>query len=1583
VPDGQIGSDQTWGPDGSPYVVDGTVQVGAGTTLRILPGTVVKFVPTKEHNPANLNLSRISVWGGRLVADGTEADPIVFTSVHDDTVGGDTDGSGPAPARGDWLDIRFSSPKAVETETPVSVIDNARFRYGGEGSGGTYCTGGRVIDVTSNGRVRVSRSEFTDAEFGAVSFAALKPGVGVASLTSSRIADSGCGGQLNGGDVVGNVFDASLDYRSLQSVWPQNLRMYGNWLYDEPWVQGGTELGREQADVRNNALLGGFSNAPGTDHDHRDLAYNWWGPNPSQPTGCYDFDTTYIPDVTLGGSACTDIGKLTIAGYFTKVTPMLASAPPLPQVGIGADPSAPTPVPDGQTYGVAWRGSEYAYRPAGTQSDPVSSATGSFVATETDAAVAAVGVPLVATRTYNSADTAVGWLGKGWSFGYQVTLTESGDGSTVVFRAGDGQRVSYGRQPDGSYLGAPGATADLHRNAEGSWQLTTRGQLRHTFNPSGRLLSVLDRNGQGVRFGYDADSRLTTASNGTRSLRFTHNGTGDRITGIELPDGRTVGFGYTDGLLTSVTDPAGATTTYGYDGQGRLTTVTSPTGTRVLRNAYNPATGRVSDQWDGLDHHTGFGWDPGTQTATMTDPRGGQWVDRYQGNVLLARTTPAGATTTFEYDARLQLIASDSPRGFRSVFGYNQAGDLTSFSGPAGSVHTGYDTGHNATHSVNGRGVRVDYRYDQRGNLIGVDRPDPADPDATVSTGYGYDPRGLLTEVTDPRGKTTSYTHDADGDLVSVRSPGGSVTTLGHDQAGRLTMSVDPRGNQPGQEPADYTTRLSYTGTDQPATLTGPLGHTTRWSYRPDGLPDTVTDAKDRVTTYRYDDAGRLLSVQGPDPMVPATRYSYDANGNLATLTDPNDRVTSYSYDLANRPTESVSPLGRYRYGYDRAGNLTKVTDPTGKTTTLVHDSADRLIGIDYPTGATDVTYRYDPNGNRAAMTDAAGTVTYRYDTLDQLTSVTRGAQVFRYGYDPAGAITGLTYPDGTSYQYGYDIDHRLDTVTSGATTLADYGYDPAGRLASITRGNGTYTTLEHDPAGRLTRLTDTRPSGGVLLEETYRYDPAGNLTQATDASGDTTTHQYDTLDRLTATCYHTTTCQTATDFIRWAYDPVGNRTSETRLAGTTSYGYHPVTGLLETVTAPAGSTSYGYDPLGQLKTVTGPGTTASYTYNTAGRVTSSTSNGVTNSYTYDGDGRRLSATTGADRTNYAWLPIGYQLAAETTGDGTPIRRYSYGAGRIGVATPGGGQGYYHTDPQGSVRAVTDTGGDPQWSYQWEPYGLNRATTQHTPTAPANPVGWAGQYTDPNGNSHLRARQYDPVTGRFTSPDPAAAVTAASTFVYANANPNTYADPYGLWPSWPPTWDDITNIAPTVAVIAGTLALIPPAAPLFGPIAVAAGAITAYDSAVTAYHTCTGTTKGSCAGAVVTATLNTSIAIPGAGWGGYGLKTWWGLRAHAVAKTADDWPIISGIVRDASKGKGNFGLGAGTRAQADDAGRAWVGDGFTVASDGKTLVSADGLRQYRPPSYKPNLDMWQANFEQRLIPRGTWQGNGHLDILDP
>jgi RHS repeat-associated protein len=98
------------------------------------------------------------------------------------------------------------------------------------------------------------------------------------------------------------------------------------------------------------------------------------------------------------------------------------------------------------------------------------------------------------------------------------------------------------------------------------------------------------------------------------------------------------------------------------------------------------------------------------------------------------------------------------------------------------------------------------------------------------------------------------------------------------------------------------------------------------------------------------------------------------------------------------------------------------------------------------------------------------------------------------------------------------------------------------------------------------------------------------------------------------------------------------------------------------------------------------------------------------------------------------------------------------------------------------------------------------------------------------------------------------------------------------------------------------------------------------------------------------------------------------------------WARDVGILRDATVKKGNFGLGSATRNKADELGRDWVGKDHTVASDGKTLISKDGLRQYRPPTRKPNSPYvktgTQANFESRSRTYGQWQNNGHLDITE-
>jgi len=103
-----------------------------------------------------------------------------------------------------------------------------------------------------------------------------------------------------------------------------------------------------------------------------------------------------------------------------------------------------------------------------------------------------------------------------------------------------------------------------------------------------------------------------------------------------------------------------------------------------------------------------------------------------------------------------------------------------------------------------------------------------------------------------------------------------------------------------------------------------------------------------------------------------------------------------------------------------------------------------------------------------------------------------------------------------------------------------------------------------------------------------------------------------------------------------------------------------------------------------------------------------------------------------------------------------------------------------------------------------------------------------------------------------------------------------------------------------------------------------------------------------------------------------------GLIRGMMAKSS--FSSTMGILKNAASGSGNFGVGSATYTQAMTAGRSWVGNGYKVASDGKTLISADGLRQFRPPSYKQKLGITQANFEMRNVAKGAWQSNGHLNI---
>lgn len=82
--------------------------------------------------------------------------------------------------------------------------------------------------------------------------------------------------------------------------------------------------------------------------------------------------------------------------------------------------------------------------------------------------------------------------------------------------------------------------------------------------------------------------------------------------------------------------------------------------------------------------------------------------------------------------------------------------------------------------------------------------------------------------------------------------------------------------------------------------------------------------------------------------------------------------------------------------------------------------------------------------------------------------------------------------------------------------------------------------------------------------------------------------------------------------------------------------------------------------------------------------------------------------------------------------------------------------------------------------------------------------------------------------------------------------------------------------------------------------------------------------------------------------------------------------------------EGLYGLGEGSRAQAESLGQDWVGPNSRLSSDKKALVSADGSRVYRSPEFKPRQGREQANFERRVPDGSGWKivSNGHLDIKD-
>ena len=113
-----INSNTVWTSAGSPYLLGSSAAVAAGVTLTIQPGVVVKFTNANDEFVVN----------GNIVAQGTDAQPIIFTSAKDDQYGGDSnkDGAATKPSDQDWESIQIKASSGSG-----SIFFKCQFRYGG------------------------------------------------------------------------------------------------------------------------------------------------------------------------------------------------------------------------------------------------------------------------------------------------------------------------------------------------------------------------------------------------------------------------------------------------------------------------------------------------------------------------------------------------------------------------------------------------------------------------------------------------------------------------------------------------------------------------------------------------------------------------------------------------------------------------------------------------------------------------------------------------------------------------------------------------------------------------------------------------------------------------------------------------------------------------------------------------------------------------------------------------------------------------------------------------------------------------------------------------------------------------------------------------------------------------------------------------------------------------------------------------------------------------------------------------------------------------------------------------------------
>jgi RHS repeat-associated protein len=844
------------------------------------------------------------------------------------------------------------------------------------------------------------------------------------------------------------------------------------------------------------------------------------------------------------------------------------------------------------------------------KADPVTTYTGNFTDTLTDAAVAGIGdADLLLQRSYNSSAAQTDsasvyefaeygddgekvegppqYFGTGWSSNLDVFLLKLGyapvyEGVQILFP--DGHTQNFDKDGSSYKPSTPDNFDELTK--EGSaFVLKRKSSLeKWRFGSDGKLLEISDKNGNTVTCSYSG-GLLSKISSGSRSITFSHDSKG-HIVKAELPENITISYEYKDGLLAAMTDGRGNKTEYSYDGNKQLTEITTPLGTPAVRMSYDDRY-RVSSQTVGENELYAFAYqgEDAAESTTITDSYGNATVQKHDEEGRQTEIIhPDGTTEKFEHDERNNRTYYQDPAGGEYRYTYDARGNLLTLDGPLGLRK---EWEYNAKNLVAAKKEKVDasrdreftFEYDDNGNLSKFCLP------LGDCGSITYNPNGLPVQMTDLRGSVTVNEYDAEGDLVSVTDPEGAKTQFAHDGLGRVIGKTKPLGN---------AWHYSYDQNSNLIAVDGPLGFHIGYVYDPNNNLIQSLDPNGGTSRYTYTPSGSLSAAQNQLGFI--TAYAYGLMNERTGKTDAEGRTWSYVYNNMLRVTDISGPLGwRQSFVYNPLGLVTDAADPEGRVKHVEYDALGRPLAVtkNYVPGAgessdTNVTTRftYDLLGNRLAVKDPEGyEFTAAYDLQNRLVKK-KDAEGYEweYSYDPMGNLLAELNPRGYAETYAYSPANRLQSVTNPEGHVQSLAYNKNGRLTSVKDPLGIITAYSYDELDRKTaKIRNWQPSAApdnqTNVTTKFAYDLAGNLRFVTNPLNYKAEIRYDAAHRKT-------------ELINFE-------------GGSTRFEYDKVSNLLKVTDAEGNATTYKVDDLDRRVSLTNAeNETTGYAYDLVGNRT-------------------------------------------------------------------------------------------------------------------------------------------------------------------------------------------------------------------------------------------------------------------------------------------------------------------------------------------------------------------------------------------